>query len=285
MAAATPEPKIVEQDEWLAGLGGDRFDLEVRMWGYGRFRTWLQTEPHSVLAPNHDHALIFAHEAACCYGPPGPKLIRIEPGTLFWLSPGVPQDFWIPPEVRTSTPYYFRFHLTQNGRPVRLREDRRILTGAWDLLPLIDAAVQEQIALREYRLPRIRAHLMLLITMALRLEQQAAPAEKGFSALQAAQLERYVARHYARWPSTADLAKYFNLSPDYFSRVFHRSFGKPPRQWLVEQRIKLAARRLRETTLSISQVAYEFGYDSVEFFSRQFKTVMKQSPRAFRKEG
>ena len=39
---------------------------------------------------------------------------------------------------------------------------------------------------------------------------------------------------------------------------------------------------LEESELSITEVAHQLGYPDVYLFSRQFKTIMGVSPRAFR---
>jgi AraC-like DNA-binding protein len=65
--------------------------------------------------------------------------------------------------------------------------------------------------------------------------------------------------------------------------VFRRSFGVSPRRWLMQERIRLAARRLCDSTMSVSAIAQDFGYADVYPFSRQFKDVMGQSPLAYRR--
>ena len=102
------------------------------------------------------------------------------------------------------------------------------------------------------------------------------------SAAQRRALEAYASEHVVRWPSPAELANAVTLSPDYFARCFGATYGLAPRRWLVEQRVRLGALRLLESTLNVSQIARELGYDDVFLFSRQFKNVMGESPRDYR---
>ena len=55
----------------------------------------------------------------------------------------------------------------------------------------------------------------------------------------------------------------------------------PPRQWIVAQRIQQASHLLIDSDLPINRIAELYGYDSLYFFSRQFKQVTGLSPRAY----
>src|SRR5262249_30238612 len=100
---------------------------------------------------------------------------------------------------------------------------------------------------------------------------------------QRGRLLEYARGNVADWPSPADLADQVDLTPAYFARVFRDSFGRSPRQWLVEVRSHQAARLLPESTLSITEAADRLGYRDVFLFSRQFKQVMGLSPKAYRR--
>jgi AraC-like DNA-binding protein len=78
------------------------------------------------------------------------------------------------------------------------------------------------------------------------------------------------------------LAKAAGLSLDYFTRVFHRSHGLSPRQWLVQQRLSYAVVLLQETPLRIGEIAQRLGYANPHLFSRQFSAFFGRSPRSFR---
>lgn len=83
-------------------------------------------------------------------------------------------------------------------------------------------------------------------------------------------------------PTLNDVAKFLRLSDGYTNTLFRQTFGFSCERWLIEQRVRAAARRLAESNLSVSEVAEEFGYASLYFFSRQFRAVMGCSPRAWR---
>jgi AraC-like DNA-binding protein len=97
-------------------------------------------------------------------------------------------------------------------------------------------------------------------------------------------LVEYAGARVRERPTPTDLAAVLRLSPDYFSRIFRRTFGVSPRKWLVRERVGQAAVRLLDAPeLTISEVAYEFGYEDIFLFSRQFKAVTGRSPSSYRR--
>ena len=82
--------------------------------------------------------------------------------------------------------------------------------------------------------------------------------------------------------SVAELARRSCYSPVHFSRVFKKATGFLPREFIIEARIARAKQLLRESSLSIGEIANALGYSDVFFFSRQFKTRSGLSPTGFR---
>ena len=120
------------------------------------------------------------------------------------------------------------------------------------------------------------------LSSALRLHERRQEGGHSLSRSQRVKLARLAREHAAERLIPRDLAAELDLSPDYFARLFHKSFGLSPRAWLVDQRIRHAAAALVNSTRSVSQIAADFGYDDVFLFSRQFKQVLGAGPRAYR---
>lgn len=66
------------------------------------------------------------------------------------------------------------------------------------------------------------------------------------------------------------------------SRVFKQVTGSLPRDFIIQVRIDRAKQLLRESSLSIGEIADALGYPDVFFFSRQFKNRSGLSPTHFR---
>lgn len=85
-------------------------------------------------------------------------------------------------------------------------------------------------------------------------------------------------------PSVAELARQAGYSPDHFTRIFREVLGQNPSEFAINQRIDRARSLLSESSLSIGQIATTLGYDSVFYFSRQFKERVGVSPSAYRND-
>ncbi|MFO7725714.1 MAG: AraC family transcriptional regulator [Oceanipulchritudo sp.] len=108
--------------------------------------------------------------------------------------------------------------------------------------------------------------------------KQAREKTRKLSPYQKVHLVRWVRQNLASRPSPAQLADQVGLSPDYFGRVFRNTFGMPPRDWLIRQRIMAARRLLDEGGLSPSEVMGECGFDDLAHFSRQMKRLTGKTP-------
>ncbi|MCE7001613.1 helix-turn-helix transcriptional regulator [Kibdelosporangium philippinense] len=68
------------------------------------------------------------------------------------------------------------------------------------------------------------------------------------------------------------------MSRTAFATRFRAVAGQPPLAYLAELRMQLAAQRLRDRQLSVSESAIASGYSSVSAFSTAFKRVTGKSP-------
>lgn len=113
------------------------------------------------------------------------------------------------------------------------------------------------------------------------------PDRKGwFAGLRDAAVGRALALMHARvahpWTTEA-LAAEVNLSRSAFAERFTQLVGAPPISYLIDWRMQLAAARLRDTPLSIGQIADELGYESEATFTRAFKRAMGVAPGQYRR--
>src|SRR5215207_8534681 len=79
-----------------------------------------------------------------------------------------------------------------------------------------------------------------------------------------------------------DMAKVAYLSPFHFNRVFHQVAGLPPTKFLYAKRLEEAKRLLLTTCLSVTDVCYEVGYNSLGTFTTRFTQLVGLSPCHFR---
>jgi AraC family transcriptional activator of pobA len=83
-------------------------------------------------------------------------------------------------------------------------------------------------------------------------------------------------------PSVQDIAKTLNLTPNYLSSLLKVLTGKSTQQHIQDKLIDKAKEILSTTDLSVSEIAYQLGFDYPQSFSTLFKTKTSLSPLAFR---
>jgi len=74
------------------------------------------------------------------------------------------------------------------------------------------------------------------------------------------------------------------LSPFHFQRLFARTFGETPHDFLTRLRMDQARQLLAAGDLPVTEVCLEVGYSSLGTFSSRFASFTGQSPSAFRRE-
>jgi transcriptional regulator GlxA family with amidase domain len=78
------------------------------------------------------------------------------------------------------------------------------------------------------------------------------------------------------------LAKLNGVSPRHLRRLFQKSIGYSPQQWLNEMRLQIAAQRLSENR-SVKEIAMDLGFADVSHFSHHFKRERKITPSVFQR--
>lgn len=79
------------------------------------------------------------------------------------------------------------------------------------------------------------------------------------------------------------IADEFNLSPTYISIFFKRHTGESLKQYISKHKQKLIESRLIYSKLSLTEIAYEFGFTDESHFCKQFKKFTGSTPTEFRK--
>ncbi len=97
------------------------------------------------------------------------------------------------------------------------------------------------------------------------------------------ELKSYVDQYYAEDLSLGRLSEIFYLQPNTISKYFSKYYDKNLNQYINAVRITNAVRILQESDISITELAEEVGYSSVNTFLRQFKTFMAISPLQYKK--
>jgi len=83
-------------------------------------------------------------------------------------------------------------------------------------------------------------------------------------------------------PTVAYLAGELNLSPNYLSELLKVLTGQNTQQHIHTHLIEKAKEQLSTTQLSVSEIAYELGFEHLQSFSKLFKAKTNFTPIQFR---
>ncbi len=104
-----------------------------------------------------------------------------------------------------------------------------------------------------------------------------------------ARLEQWLNQYFAQdnlinkgLPSATDVAAALNLSPKYLSSLLKILTGQNTQQHIHHKLIEKAKEQLSITNLSVSEIAYNLGFEHLQSFSKLFKAKTDMSPVEFR---
>jgi len=92
----------------------------------------------------------------------------------------------------------------------------------------------------------------------------------------------YLGEHATNPISRWQLAEAVNVSEDYLTRIFRKEIGLSPWDYLNRQRIHLATNLLKQSTLTINEVASQTGFQDQAYFCRVFRKIKGMAPTKVR---
>lgn len=106
----------------------------------------------------------------------------------------------------------------------------------------------------------------------------------GLASWQQRRVLEHLHTHLADELQLAQLAALTGLSTFHFARAFKQSTGSPPHAYIRALRGEKARRLLEETKLSVTEIAFEVGYDSAQALARAFRRETGVSPGEYRRQ-
>ncbi len=92
----------------------------------------------------------------------------------------------------------------------------------------------------------------------------------------------FIEENHARKLSLRDVSGFVNVSPNHLSSLFRKHHGMTLTHYLHAVRLRRAAALLREGDKSLSEIAYQVGYQNYRDFYRNFIKHQRSSPSRFR---
>ena len=93
----------------------------------------------------------------------------------------------------------------------------------------------------------------------------------------------YIYNHYSERLILEDVAKKFNLSRSYLSKKFKSVTGFGFKEYIINVRIQHACELLLNTNKSITDIAFECGFNDSNYFGDAFRRTKGISPNKYRK--
>lgn len=94
----------------------------------------------------------------------------------------------------------------------------------------------------------------------------------------------FIEQNFQNNISIEDIAAVCGINRSYFGKIFRKSVGHSPQEFLMNYRMVKATELLKLTSLSIADIGSAVGYENQLHFSRAFKTIYGISPREWRNQ-
>ncbi|WDI41031.1 helix-turn-helix domain-containing protein [Bremerella sp. P1] len=106
--------------------------------------------------------------------------------------------------------------------------------------------------------------------------------ESSRSLLRIAEAISYIEQHYSEDIQLEVLTEIAGMSRRSFMRAFEEATGSTPIAYLIQLRLSRSAELLWATDKSVTEIAFEVGFNDSNYFSRQFRKRFNVSPREYR---
>lgn len=93
----------------------------------------------------------------------------------------------------------------------------------------------------------------------------------------------YIGQNYQTPIKVAEIGEAVGLHPDYANALFKKAFGCTLYDYIIEERISNAKRKLVASDKSITEIVFDCGFNSISRFNEAFKKINNCTPREFRK--
>ncbi|PSL23385.1 helix-turn-helix domain-containing protein [Chitinophaga ginsengisoli] len=200
-----------------------------------------------------------------------------------WLLFFHPDFLWNTPLAKTIKQYEF-FSYAANEALHLSEKEETIVTG---IIQQIEREYHSNID--KFSQPVIIAQLELLLTYAERFYHRQFITRKISNHKILTRLETLLNAYFNSddlikkgLPTVQYIASELNVSPNYLSSLLKVLTGQNTQQHIHTKLIEIAKEKLSTTALSVSEIAYELGFEHPQSFSKLFKTKTNLSPLAFR---
>ncbi len=121
-----------------------------------------------------------------------------------------------------------------------------------------------------------------LVILAIRANGKGNDEEKGSGRMKKALV--YIHYNFQKPVKAGEVARHVGYSPNYFSAEFKKETGVEFQKYLRDLRLDFAMKLLRLSRLSVTEVCFECGFNTLPHFSSAFKKRFGVSPENFKED-
>lgn len=286
-AAGLPKPahpliSLVHMDELTRPLAEGSFSLIYDFYSISMKRVKNAKFKYGQQASDFDEGVLFFMSPGQVFGMEIEKGVARHPPEG-WMILIHPDFLWNTPLAKTIKQYEFFNYSVYEALYLSDKEET--------ILSAIAGNIEQEYHANIDRFSQsvIIAQLELLLTYSERYYQRQFITRKMINHEILTKLEDLLAGYFDSGmlaqkglPSVSYIAENLNISPGYLSGLLKSLTGQNTQQHLHNKLIELAKEKLSTTNLSVSEIAYELGFEHLQSFSKLFKTKTSLSPLEFR---
>jgi len=92
---------------------------------------------------------------------------------------------------------------------------------------------------------------------------------------------QYIESNLHRKLSLEELASRYYISPMHFYRIFRAATNQTIKSYILGRRLSVAAITLRTTDHTVTDIAFQHGFNSIEQFTRDFQKAFHVTPSRY----
>ncbi len=123
-------------------------------------------------------------------------------------------------------------------------------------------------------------HIWLLLTENALKEKRIKRKDRNLSVLK--DMLSFIQKNYANKVTLEEIAKSGNVSKSTCLAIFKKYLQDTPTNYLIGYRLKKASALLKETDLSVSEIAFEVGFQGTSYFAEAFRKNFGCSPGKYK---
>lgn len=100
-----------------------------------------------------------------------------------------------------------------------------------------------------------------------------------------ARATQWVLERPGRRVNATEMARALQVSLGHLTRLFQTEMGVGPYAWIRRQKVMAACRLLKETSLSVKEIAAQAGFEAPGHLNRSFRQMLHTTPAEFRRTG